>query len=233
MQSSCIKTLRNGWDYVLSLWENLRRLPFNTLYLRFHICQMRKFILVSFFRDTVRLKGADASNDFLKMVQRISSFLTRQILSGTFAHSRSQQLQEATPIFRQGRALGGVPAARMPDDPPPCSFRGSWAWFNIWTYAYAVIYITVQRRIWRWKNKRVVYPKEHRTSSSWKLQGCKMPVVSSPPCPVTDLPTLCVLVSQPWSFRRGRVGRWNGGKGLQKISNLLVGFLNHTLPSAG
>lgn len=88
---------------------------------------MRKFILVSFYRDTVRLKGTDASNDFLKMVQRISSFLTRQILSGTFAHSRSQQLQEATPIFRQGWALGGVPAARMPDDPPPCSFRGSWA----------------------------------------------------------------------------------------------------------
>lgn len=113
-----MKALRNGWDYVLSLWENLRKLPFNTLYLRFHTCQMRKFILVSFYRDIVRLKETDVPADFLKMVRRISSFLTHQILSGMFAHPRyqSQQLQEVIPIFRQGPALGGVPAAGMPDE---------------------------------------------------------------------------------------------------------------------
>lgn len=227
-----MKALRNGWDYVLSLWENLRRLPFNTLYLRFHTCQMRKFTLVSFYRDIVRLKETDVPNDFLKMVRRISSFLTHQILSGTIAHSQyhSRQFREVIPIFRQGPTLGGVPAARMPDDPPPCSFRGSWAWFNIWTYAYVIIYITVQRRIWRRKNKRVVYPKEDRTSSSWSCRDARcllyplLPAKDSASSLPSDWPpnTLCSNISamklQKW------VGRWNEGEGfaenLQAISRL-------------
>lgn len=152
--------------------KNLRKLPYSFLYLRLHICQMRKLILISLYRDIVRLKEIDVHTGAPKIVWRIYSFLSCQILSPTFVRSRhrSQQLHEAIiPICETRIGTQRDIIAKMSDDPLPCSFRGSWAWSNNWTYT--IIYITVQQRIWRWKTKGGVYPKEHQDQQLMEAAG--------------------------------------------------------------
>lgn len=83
---------------------------------------MRTLILLSFSRDIVRRKEADAHNGSPKMIWGAHSILTCQILSGTFhvlGIVPNNFMKSSPPFVRQG--LGGkrVPGARIAEGPFP------------------------------------------------------------------------------------------------------------------